>query len=82
VLPAFKDKRYIKCDEKPIFIIYQPFDLPNPKEFIHLWQKLAKENGLKGIYFIGLENGYFTEDEGLAYKKEIESGRNKGGGYY
>ena len=38
-----------------------------------MWQKLAKDNGLKGIYFIGLENGYFTEDEGLAYKKEIES---------
>ena len=73
VLPAFKDKRYITCDGKPIFVIYEPFDIPDPKAFIELWQDLARKNGLKGIYFIGLENGYFTEEEGLAYKKEIEA---------
>ena len=72
ILPALKDKRYIRVDDKPIFIIYQPFDITEVKEFIKLWQKMALENGLKGIYFIGLENGYFTEDEGLNYKKEIE----------
>ena len=72
VLPAFKDKRYITCDGKPIFVIYEPFDIPDPKAFIDLWQDLAKKNGLKGIYFIGLENGYFTEEEGLKYKKAIE----------
>lgn len=52
VLPAFKDSRYIRVDDKPIFMIYKPFDLPNAKEFIELWQKLARENGLKGIHFI------------------------------
>ncbi len=73
VLPAFKDRRYITCDGKPIFIIYQPLDIPNTQEFILLWQKLALQNGLPGIYFIGLENGYFTESEGLEYKKQLES---------
>ena len=72
VFPAFKDKRYITCDGKPIFIIYQPSDMPDPKHYIELWQSLAKENGLKGIYFIALENGYFTEKEGLEYKKWVE----------
>ena len=55
VLPAFKDKRYITCEGKPIFIIYKPDQLPNSKEFIDLWQKLAKENGLQGIHFIAHE---------------------------
>ena len=53
VLPAFKDKRYITVDGKPIFYIWSALGIPNPKEFIQLWQRLAKENGLKGIYFIG-----------------------------
>ena len=55
VLPAFKDKRYITVDGKPLFYIWSALALPNPAEFIQLWQQLAKENGLEGIYFVGLE---------------------------
>lgn len=53
-LPAFKDKRYITVEGKPIFIIWNPND--HVKEIsllIKTWQKLAWENGLKGIHFIG-----------------------------
>lgn len=53
LLPAFKDTRYIRVNEKPIFMVYNPFELPDPKHFINLWQKLANENGIPGIYFIG-----------------------------
>ena len=55
VLPAFKDKRYITIDGKPLFYIWSALGIPNPSEFIQLWQKLAQENGLNGIYFVGLE---------------------------
>lgn len=53
VLPAFKDHRYITVEGKPIFVIYQPFDHPEMKDFIELWRTLAKQNGLKGIHFVG-----------------------------
>lgn len=52
VLPAFKDSRYLKIDNKPIFTIYNPGGLPNPNEFIDLWNSLAIKNGLEGVYFI------------------------------
>lgn len=52
LLPAFKDHRYICVDGKPIFMVYAPLKLPDAKQFIDLWQKLALENGLKGIHFI------------------------------
>lgn len=55
VLPAFKDKRYITVDGCPLFLVWRPLDIPNPKSFIDLWQSLAKENGLKGIHFVGLD---------------------------
>lgn len=51
LLQAFKDKRYMTIDEKPIFMVYQPLKFEKAKEFINQWQDLAKENGLKGIYF-------------------------------
>ena len=52
LLPAFKDDRYIKVDNKPIFMIYLPFDFPECQHFIELWNNLAKQNGFDGIYFI------------------------------
>jgi len=52
LLPAFSDARYIKVENKLLFIIYQPYLLPNPKEFIELWQELALKNGLRNIFFV------------------------------
>ncbi len=52
LLPAFKDHRYIRVDNKPVFMVYSPSELPSAKHFIELWQKLAKDNGLKGIHFV------------------------------
>ncbi|MDD3320477.1 MAG: glycoside hydrolase family 99-like domain-containing protein [Paludibacter sp.] len=50
-LDAFNDKRYIKIDEKPVFLIYDTESLP--LDFIGYWNKWAKETGFsKGIYFI------------------------------
>lgn len=55
-LPAFKDPRYIQVDGKPIFVIWNPEDHPDElKKMISLWRKLAIENGLRGIHFIGQE---------------------------
>ena len=63
VLPAFKDKRYLKIDNKPIFTIYNPAGLPDAKVFIELWNTLAKENGLEGIYFIAYQHFDFPYKE-------------------
>ena len=53
VLPAFKDKRYITVEGKPLFVIFDPDSLVDFASFKDLWNKLAIENGLKGIYFVG-----------------------------
>jgi hypothetical protein len=53
VLPAFKDKRYIRINDKPLFLIYKPLASIEISLFIKTWRQLAKENGLLGIYFIG-----------------------------
>lgn len=53
VLPAFKDKRYIHIDGKPVFVIYDP-RFKEVSTFIETWRRLATEKGLLGIYFIGM----------------------------
>lgn len=51
LLPFFKDSRYIKNDNKPLFVIYLPQDIPNCKRRFELYNKLAIENGFAGIDF-------------------------------
>lgn len=53
LLPAFRDRRYITVDEKPVFVIYNPWDSPEIPKIITLWKKLADKNGLPGIHFVG-----------------------------
>ena len=75
VLPAFKDKRYITCEDKPIFIIYKAAQLPDVQHFIALWKNLAKQNGLKGIYFISYEaDTNAAHDELIRYHKRLSEG--------
>lgn len=53
---AFKDPRYMKIEGKPIFVIYRPRRILNRLEFTSEWQKLARANGLPGIYFMACGN--------------------------
>ena len=53
LLPAFKDQRYIRKNGKPFFMLFRPENMPDVKSFISLWQRLAMDNGLPGLYFIG-----------------------------
>jgi lipopolysaccharide biosynthesis protein len=53
LLPAFRDSRYIHVDGKPIFLVYNPLQLPDPVAFTEYWRECAVKEGLKGIYFIG-----------------------------
>lgn len=56
LLDAFKDKRYIRINNKPIFTVYNPQGLPDSNHFIKLWNELAIKNGLDGIYFIAYQH--------------------------
>jgi len=53
VLDAFSDERYITINGKPVFVIYNPENLPDALQFTDLWRELAIKSGLKGLYFIG-----------------------------
>lgn len=62
-LPAFKDHRYMTIDGKPIFVIWNPQD--HSDEIVSLmktWRRLAEENGLAGIHFIGRQSKESSKD--------------------
>lgn len=64
-LKAFADHRYIHIDNRMVFVLYKPLDLPNPRMFIELWNKLAKQNGLRDFYFIAISSNPSVEIDRL-----------------
>lgn len=58
LLPFFKDERYIKEDGMPVFLVYRANNIPNCAEMFGYWRKLAKENGLNGLYLIQMNTGF------------------------
>lgn len=74
VLPFFFDSRYIRINDKPLFLLYRPFDHPYLNDFIKHWNSLAIESGLKGIHFLGIsyeENVIGYDLDGFAYHDPI-----------
>jgi len=57
LLEAFLDKRYVKVDNKPLFVIYKPTLLPDARQFMDIWNNLAVKEGLtSGMFFVGHTN--------------------------
>lgn len=56
---AFRDPRYIKEGNKPLFMLYVAKDIPD--HMIELWNQWAREDGFDGVYFMG--NIQANEDE-------------------
>lgn len=57
LIPYFKDERYIKIDNKPVFIIYRPSLFPDIKKTIEIWRNEVKSSGFDDLY-IGFAQNY------------------------
>ena len=72
VLPAFKDPRYLRIDGKPVFFVYKPLQNPYMSQFLLKWRKLAEENDLPGIYFIGITGGAYGKSAGEEVRSSVK----------
>ena len=53
LLPFFKDDRYVKVDNKPVFVIYDALDIEaKAPDYLKKFSNLAKENGFDGLHFL------------------------------
>lgn len=51
LLPYFRDKRYVKDNEMPLFIIYEPSEIPCIEEMLTYFKTRIIEEGFLGIKF-------------------------------
>lgn len=62
LLPAFTDRRYLKKNGKPIFLVYRARNLPDPRATTNRWRELARAHGLPGLYLLRVES--FWDESG------------------
>jgi hypothetical protein len=63
LLPALRDRRAIRVDGKPVFLIYKAHLVPGIEALLAVWRDQALKNGLPGLYLISIETtGTYDRD--------------------
>lgn len=57
LLPFFKDKRYLKIDNKPMIHLHRSSHIKNLSQMLKCWNELAVEAGFQGIYAVAANTG-------------------------
>ena len=52
----FEDRRYIRVNGRPLFLVYQPSLLPDPPATVAIWREEAQRAGVGDIYVCGVES--------------------------
>lgn len=55
-----QDKRYIKIDDKPVIMIYNPKEIPNFKKTVENWRKFARKLNIGELYIMSKCDMYDT----------------------
>ncbi len=59
---AFRDARYIKVNNKPLLLIYRTDTVPDLKERISDWRRVARENGFEDLYLCAVRSNFPSID--------------------
>ncbi len=56
LIPAFKDPRYIRIRNMPLFLVYRAGELPDPRATAGIWREEAIAAGLPGLHLCRVES--------------------------
>ena len=54
IVRAFQDPRYIRINNRPLFLVYRPLRLPRPLATFDHWRALCRAQGIGEIYLAGV----------------------------
>jgi lipopolysaccharide biosynthesis protein len=61
LLPALADPRALTIEDRPVFVVYQARDLPDPARTVETWRREVTRAGVPDPYLLTVETGW---DEG------------------
>jgi lipopolysaccharide biosynthesis protein len=55
LVPAFRDRRYIKVDQKPLLLVYRVDVIPDIQRAADLWRQTCEKEGFNGLYLAAVQ---------------------------
>jgi len=52
LIPFFKDKRYIRIDDRPVLFVYRPSSVEDIDAYVETWRDECEKHGLKAPYLV------------------------------
>lgn len=56
LMPIFEDKRYMRVNGKPLFLVYRTENIPNPARTAEIWREEARKAGIGELYLCRVES--------------------------
>ena len=72
ILPAFRDRRYIRINSRPLLAVYRPGLLPDAKATFAHWREVCRSEGLGEIYLAGFRAFDFLDPASFGMDAAIE----------
>jgi lipopolysaccharide biosynthesis protein len=63
---AFADKRYIRVDGKPLFLVYRASNLPEPRRTTDIWRAEAARLGVGELFLCHVESSWLDQVQPIA----------------
>jgi lipopolysaccharide biosynthesis protein len=74
LIPALRDRRYIRIEGKPLLLVYRVRDLPDPITATTIWREEAQQAGLGDLYLCRVESfpNEHTSPTALGFDAAVE----------
>ena len=72
ILPFFQDRRYIRVNGKPLLIVYRVDQLPDAKQMVEHWRRVAAENGLPGLHLAAVQSFGIGDPRAYGFDAAVE----------
>lgn len=62
LLPVFADRRYLRHEGRPVFLVYRASQLPDARRTTDRWRERARAAGLPGLHLLRAESFFESGD--------------------
>ena len=72
LVDAFRDRRYLRVNDRPVFLVYQPLSLPDGRAFTDALRHRCRQAGLPDPYLLGVTSFAATDNRPAGFDGNVD----------
>ena len=72
IIPAMRDRRYIRTGGRPLLLVYRPLFMPDPPATFRHWRDVCREEGIGEIHLAGVLGANFKDPHQVGLDSAVE----------